>query len=117
MPRQKQELPRRSQLEAVASTVRGAFSTVEEMTESFIREAILQGVLRPGDRLQQDEIAAVLGVSRMPVRASLRQLEAEGEETLRLQLAQTRPDRLRSPSSTSCASCSRGISSASRSST
>jgi DNA-binding GntR family transcriptional regulator len=83
VPRQKQELPRRSQLEAVASSVRGGFSTVEEMTESFIREAILQGVLRPGDRLQQDEIAAVLGVSRMPVRASLRQLEAEGLLSLR----------------------------------
>lgn len=78
MPRQKQEQPRREELEAVASAVRGSFSTVEEMTESFIREAILQGVLRPGDRLQQDEIAAVLGVSRMPVRASLRQLESEG---------------------------------------
>lgn len=78
MPRQKQEQPRRSELEAVAATVRGGFSTVEEMTESFIREAILQGVLRPGERLQQDEIAAVLGVSRMPVRASLRQLESEG---------------------------------------
>lgn len=86
MPRQKQEQPRRSELEAVASLVRGAFSTVEEMTESFIREAILQGVLRPGDRLQQDEIAAVLGVSRMPVRASLRQLESEG-------LLQLRPHR------------------------
>ncbi len=86
MPRQKQEQPRRSELEAVASMVRGAFSTVEEMTESFIREAIVQGVLRPGDRLQQDEIAAVLGVSRMPVRASLRQLESEG-------LLQLRPHR------------------------
>lgn len=83
MPRQKQEMPRRRELEEVAATIRGGFSTVEEMTESFIREAILQGVMRPGDRLQQDEIAAVLGVSRMPVRASLRQLESEGLLLLR----------------------------------
>lgn len=67
-----------AQLEAIALTMREGFHTVEEMTRSFIREAIVRGVFRPGARLQQDSVAAFLGVSRMPVRASLRQLEAEG---------------------------------------
>ncbi|MGN6244039.1 MAG: GntR family transcriptional regulator [Motilibacteraceae bacterium] len=62
----------------MAKEIRGSFLTVEEMTESVIRQAILRGVFRPGERVPQDEIAAALGVSRMPVRASLRPLEAEG---------------------------------------
>lgn len=65
-------------LAAIAESVRGTFQTVEGMSQSFIREAILQGVYKPGERLNQDAIAEALGVSRMPVRASLRQLEAEG---------------------------------------
>lgn len=65
-------------LEAIAASVRGTFTTVEDMTQSFIREAIVQGVFPPGERLNLDTIAATLGVSRMPVRASLRQLESEG---------------------------------------
>ena len=65
-------------LAAIAQSARGAFSTVEDMTQSFIREAIIQGLFRPGERLNLDTIASALGVSRMPVRASLRQLEGEG---------------------------------------
>jgi DNA-binding GntR family transcriptional regulator len=65
-------------LPALAASVRGSFSTVEDMTKAFIRDAILKGIYRPGQRLQQDAIAEILGVSRMPVRASLRQLESEG---------------------------------------
>jgi DNA-binding GntR family transcriptional regulator len=65
-------------LTAIADSVRGSFQTVESMAQSFIREAILQGIYKPGERLNQDAIAEILGVSRMPVRASLRALEAEG---------------------------------------
>lgn len=63
---------------AISQSVRGTFFTVEDMTQQFIREAILQGVFVPGERLNLDTIARVLGVSRMPVRAGLRQLESEG---------------------------------------
>lgn len=62
----------------IASSVRGTFKTVEDMTQAYIREAITQGIFRPGQRLNLDSIAESLGVSRMPVRASLRQLENEG---------------------------------------
>lgn len=65
-------------LAAIAQSVLGSFHTVEAMTETFIRQAILRGVFRPGERLSLDAIAKTLGVSRMPVRASLRQLESEG---------------------------------------
>lgn len=65
-------------LSDIAGSVRGSFQTVEDMTQAFIREAISQGAFPPGHRLNLNTIAATLGVSRMPVRASLRQLESEG---------------------------------------
>lgn len=69
-------------LEAIALSVRTSYRTVEDMTQGFIREAITRGVFPPGMRLNLDSIAATLGVSRMPVRASLRQLEGEGLVTI-----------------------------------
>lgn len=69
-------------LQGIAESVRGSFQTIEEMTQSFIREAIVQGAFPPGQRLNLDRIAATLGVSRMPVRAGLRQLESEGLLTI-----------------------------------
>ena len=45
---------------------------------AYLREAILGGELRPGDRIRQEEIAERLGASRLPVREALRMLEAEG---------------------------------------
>jgi DNA-binding GntR family transcriptional regulator len=65
-------------LDAIVASVRRTYHTVEDMTQSFIREAIVTGVFPPGQRLNLDAIAATLGVSRMPVRAGLRQLESEG---------------------------------------
>ena len=43
-----------------------------------IREAILSGLLKPGERLVEVNLARQLGVSRAPVREALRQLETEG---------------------------------------
>lgn len=65
-------------LVALAAQVRGTFHTVEDMTTRFVRSAIVGGVYRPGQHLSQDAIAEILGVSRMPVRAALRELVAEG---------------------------------------
>ena len=66
------------ELHAIARSVRRRFDTVEDMTQSFIRDAIVTGLFRPGQRLNLDEIAEALGVSRMPVRNGLRKLEIEG---------------------------------------
>ena len=66
-------------------------TTVEKTTLNFlpytalrdaavvsIREAILEGRLKPGQRVLEVEIAEELGVSRAPVREAIRQLESEG---------------------------------------
>jgi DNA-binding GntR family transcriptional regulator len=47
-----------------------------------LRNAILEGALKPGERLRQEKIAAEHGTSRNPVREALRQLENEGLVTL-----------------------------------
>lgn len=46
--------------------------------EERLRGAILDGRLAPGMALRQQELATLFGVSRMPVREALRQLEAQG---------------------------------------
>ena len=43
-----------------------------------LRSSIINGTLRAGDRLVEDVIAEQYGVSRVPVREALRQLESEG---------------------------------------
>jgi DNA-binding GntR family transcriptional regulator len=72
----------RSRLAELAPSFRGGYQTVEAMAQAFMREAIIRGIFPPGEKLNQDEIAATLGVSRIPVRACLRQLEAEGLVTI-----------------------------------
>jgi DNA-binding GntR family transcriptional regulator len=51
-----------------------------------IRDAIVDGTLTPGERLNDTELGAWLGVSRTPVREALTRLERAG-------LVQTRPGR------------------------
>lgn len=48
------------------------------MTIAALRERILRGDYPEGEPLRQDAVADELGVSRIPVREALRQLEAEG---------------------------------------
>lgn len=54
------------------------YQTMPQLVLVELRKAILNGTLQPGQRLRQDDIAVSLGVSRIPVREALRQLEAEG---------------------------------------
>lgn len=49
-----------------------------ELVAAVLREAITAGVLRANQPLPQDEIAAQLHVSHIPVREALRQLQSEG---------------------------------------
>jgi DNA-binding GntR family transcriptional regulator len=52
--------------------------TLTGMTLDAVRDRILRGQYPEGEPLRQDAIADELGVSRIPVREALRQLEAEG---------------------------------------
>lgn len=52
--------------------------TLVDLTLEAVRERILNGGYPEGEPLRQDAIAAELGVSRIPIREALRQLETEG---------------------------------------
>lgn len=52
--------------------------TTPGMVADVLRDAILRGALPAGQPLRQDELAARFGLSRIPVREALRQLEGEG---------------------------------------
>lgn len=52
--------------------------TVAAMTLDAIRDGILHGNYVEGEPLRQDALAEELGVSRIPIREALRQLETEG---------------------------------------
>jgi DNA-binding GntR family transcriptional regulator len=52
--------------------------SLREAARSAIRQAILRGDLKPGQRLVESDIAEQMGISRAPVREALRQLETEG---------------------------------------
>ncbi|HEX7821233.1 MAG TPA: GntR family transcriptional regulator [Sphingobium sp.] len=49
----------------------------------LLAERILSGQLKPGEWIKQDELAAELGMSRIPVRDALRILETRGLVSLR----------------------------------
>jgi DNA-binding GntR family transcriptional regulator len=52
--------------------------TVPSIITDSLREAILQGKLKGGEQLKQEELGARLGVSLSPIREALKNLEAEG---------------------------------------
>ncbi|MEP6492908.1 MAG: GntR family transcriptional regulator [bacterium] len=61
-----------------ASVVPIQRQTIASMTVEALRERILRGDYPESEPLRQDALADELGVSRIPVREALRQLEAEG---------------------------------------
>lgn len=58
-------------------------ATLGEQLEAALEEAIITGVLAPGQRINPDEVAEQFGVSRIPVREALRSLDANGWVTIR----------------------------------
>jgi len=51
---------------------------IRDVVYETLRQAILDGVMRPGERLVEGELSERLNVSRMPIREAIRKLEAEG---------------------------------------
>jgi DNA-binding GntR family transcriptional regulator len=58
--------------------VNGERLAASEKIAAYLRDEILSGHIRPGERIRQEEVAARLGASRLPVREALRMLELEG---------------------------------------
>lgn len=73
-------------------------ASLPEFVYGELRKAILNGVFRPGQMLRQDQVAALMGVSRSPLREALPRLEAEGIVVLHPRrgyaVAELRPDEI-----------------------
>jgi DNA-binding GntR family transcriptional regulator len=54
-----------------------AANTSSDEIYAVLRQQMLEGKLRPGTRLQQNEFAEQLGLSRVPLREAIRKLEGE----------------------------------------
>lgn len=62
-------------------SILGTFNEHKPIREEVfisLRNAILKGQIKPGERLVEKELANQMGISRTPVREALRQLELEG---------------------------------------
>ena len=55
-----------------------SYKPLREVVSETLRDAIVNGVLQPGERLMEIQLAEELGVSRTPVREAIRKLELEG---------------------------------------
>src|ERR1700752_5274853 len=64
-------------LAARAGATRG-HRTLAEKAFDTLHTAIITGELRPGARLPIEELAALLGMSPMPIREAVRRLDAAG---------------------------------------
>ena len=54
------------------------YRSKNELVYQRLRTAIIHGEYRPGTRLVIDQLAAELGVSQIPIREAIRQLESDG---------------------------------------
>lgn len=55
---------------------------LRDVVFNTLRQAILRGELKPGERLMEIHLAEKLGVSRTPIREAIRKLELEGLVTM-----------------------------------
>ena len=60
-----------------------AYLPLRDVVFNTLREAILKGDLKPGERLMELQLASKLGVSRTPIREAIRMLEQERSMNLR----------------------------------
>ena len=56
--------------------------TLRERILETIRDAIMSGSLKPGEKVAEPELAERFGISRTPIREAFRQLESEGYLTV-----------------------------------
>ncbi|SFR90671.1 transcriptional regulator, GntR family [Agromyces sp. CF514] len=65
-------------LQQLAGQHATGYRSVGVMVYDILKDAILSGALLPGQKLRQETLAELIGVSRLPVRSALIQLEADG---------------------------------------
>ena len=60
-----------------------SLATAQQHAVDALRRLVVSGALRPGGRVNQEDVAAELGLSVAPIREALRVLEQEGQLTYR----------------------------------
>jgi DNA-binding GntR family transcriptional regulator len=68
---------------AQSTTIPSRPQSLPDVAYRYVREAILRGELQDGAPLKQHDLAAILGISPLPLREALRRLEVEGWVVLR----------------------------------
>jgi DNA-binding GntR family transcriptional regulator len=63
---------------SAANNVGTSHPPLRDVVAGELRRLILDGTLKPGERLIEDRLAEQLGVSRNPIREAIRVLDAEG---------------------------------------
>ena len=53
-------------------------ASLVDLAADALRDRILSGALKPGERLLEEQLAAELGISRPPLREALRLIQSEG---------------------------------------
>jgi DNA-binding GntR family transcriptional regulator len=53
-------------------------ATLKEQVYDYLKEQIIMGPIKPGERLIEEKISEELGVSRSPIREAIRMLEKDG---------------------------------------
>lgn len=67
-----------SRFAEVVDRLAGGYKTISQMVYEVLKEAMVSGAFAPGEWLRQEWLAGAIGVSRIPVRTALVQLESEG---------------------------------------
>lgn len=69
--------------------VNTSYKSKKEVVYDQLRLEILEGLHQPGTRLVIDELASRMGISQIPIREAMRQLEADGFVTIALHVGAT----------------------------
>lgn len=65
-------------LTGVAASLGPRYRTVGDLAYSTLRHAIITGLIAPGEKLHQEQLAQSLGTSREPIRSAIMQLASDG---------------------------------------
>lgn len=77
-PKKGRDLHKDAKFSSLVGQISGQYKTMGQMVYAVLKEAIVTGAFRPGEWLRQESLAEAIGVSRIPVRTALLQLESEG---------------------------------------